>query len=241
MKRFWTTASVTGTPGAQSILLDDKPMRIPGGAALVLTTAPLAEAVAAEWQVVGAQFTLDDLPLTRLAGTAQDRVAPNPGPVAAALAEYAQSDLLCYRAEHPAELVARQEGAWQPWLDWAAETYGARLVSTTGIVHVAQDPAALARLAAAYAALDPAALAALGIAVPALGSAVLGLALAAGALDAATGFAVSNLDELFQAEQWGEDASAVARRAHVAADLALAEQYLKLTKQYLSLDNGNPL
>lgn len=230
MKRFWATASAIDTPGGYAILLDAKPMRIPGGAALVLTTAPLAEAVAAEWQEAGAQFTLDDLPLTRLAGTAQDRVAPNPGPVAAALAEYAQSDLLCYRAEHPAELAARQSREWQPWLDWAAETHGARLIATNGIVHVAQDADALARVARAYAALDPAALAALGIAVPALGSAVLGLALAAGALNAARAFEVSNQDELFQVEKWGEDAAAAARRAHVAADLAFAERFLRLTR-----------
>ncbi len=234
MKRFWTTASVTGTPGAQTIVLDNKPMRIPGGAALVLTTPALADAVAAEWQGAGSTFILDDLPLTRLAGTAQDRVAPNPAPVAAALAEYAQSDLLCYRATHPADLAARQAVAWQPWLDWAHATHGARLLVTEGIVHVAQDPEALARVAGAYAALDPAALAALGIAVPAMGSAVLGLAFAAGALDATTAFSVSSLDELFQVEKWGEDASATVRRGHVAADLALAERFLRLTRSVLT-------
>ena len=234
MKRFWTAATVTDMPGGYAILLDGKPMRIPGGPALLLTTPALADAVAAEWQAAGGAagetFTLDDLPLTRLAGTAQDRVAPNPGPVAAALAEYAQSDVLCYRATHPAELASRQARYWQPWLDWAHATHGARLEPTEGIVHFAQDPRALALLAAAYAALDTAALAALGIAVPAMGSAVLGLALAAGALDAATAFEVSGLDELFQAEQWGEDASAAVRRQHVAADLALAERFLRLTR-----------
>ena len=234
MKRFWTTATVTDMSDGFAILLDNKPMRIPGGPALLLTTPALANAVAAEWQAAGGApgetFTLDDLPLTRLAGTAQDRVAPNPGPVAAALAEYAQSDLLCYRVDHPAALASRQVRYWQPWLDWAADTHGARLDPTKGIVHRAQDPAALARLAAAYAALDSAALAALGIAVPAMGSAVLGLALAAGALDAATAFEVSSLDELFQAEQWGEDTAAAARRAHVASDLALAERFVRLTR-----------
>jgi len=234
MKRFWTTATVTDMPGGAAILLDGKPMRVPGGPALLLTAPALADAVAAEWQAAGGAaggtFTLDDLPLTRLAGTAQDRVAPNPGSVASALAEYAQSDLLCYRATHPAALASRQGQYWQPWLDWAAVTHGARLEPTEGIIHRAQDPAALAQLAAAYAALDPAALAALGIAVPAMGSAVLGLAMAAGELDAVTAFEVSSLDELFQVEQWGEDSSAVVRRAHVAADLALAERFLRLTR-----------
>ena len=73
-------------------------------------------------------------------------------------------------------------------------------------------------------------LAALGIAVPALGSLVLGLALAEGRLDGAAAHALGALDELFQAEQWGEDAEAAARRAAIAADIALAARFIALTK-----------
>ena len=230
MKRFWTHAAAVPDGATWAIELDNKPLRIPGGGTpLRMASHPLAMAIAAEWHGAGATLTMDDLPLTRLAGTAQDRIAPDPAPVAAAMAVYAQSDVLCYRASHPAELVARQDAQWQPWLDWSAERYGARLLPAEGIVHRPQPPDALARLAAAYAALSPDSLAALGIAVPALGSAVLGLALQAGALGAEAAFAVAHLDELFQAEQWGEDASALVRRRHVLHDLALAERYLRLT------------
>ena len=64
-------------------------------------------------------------------------------------------------------------------------------------------------------------LAGLGIAVPALGSLVLGLALAAGEMDAETAYPLGALDELFQAEQWGDDYEAVDRRAeHVGGHRA---------------------
>ena len=230
MKRVWIEAKAVPEGAVWKIELDGKPLRIPGaGTPLRMANPALAQAVAAEWHGAGDTLTMDDLPLTRLAGTAQDRIAPDPAPVAAAMAVYAQSDVLCYRAIHPAELASRQEARWQPWLDWAADRYGARLVPAEGIVHRPQHPEALARLAAAYAALSPDALAALGIAVPALGSAVLGLALQTGALTAEDAFAVAHLDELFQSEQWGEDAAATIRRRHVLADLALAERYLRLT------------
>jgi chaperone required for assembly of F1-ATPase len=150
--------------------------------------------------------------------------------VALELARYAETDLLCYRAEHPAELVRRQQTAWDPWLDWADRSYGARLRVTAGIVHVAQEPAALAALAGAVAALDVPTLAALGIAVPLLGSLVLGLALADGAVDAEQAHATSLLDEHFQEEQWGQDADAIARRRRVAMDLALAARFLALAR-----------
>ena len=62
------------------------------------------------------------------------------------------------------------------------------------------------------------------------GHAVLGLALAEGALDAAEAHRVAGLDEAFQVEKWGEDAEAAARRQNVAADVALAERFIRLSR-----------
>ena len=235
MKRFWDQAAVTETDAGLAVLLDGKPMRIPGGSPLVLQGRALADAIAAEWQAAGTakggDMTMDDVPLTRLAGTAQDRIAPDPAPVATALAKYAETDLLCYRATHPVPLVVRQAREWQPWLDWLEAEHGARLEPTEGIVFRPQDPAALARIHDAFAWRSPAALAALGIAVPVLGSAVLGLALADGALDGARAHTLAALDELYEVEAWGEDAEGQRRRDAVAADVLLAERFLRLADQ----------
>jgi chaperone required for assembly of F1-ATPase len=194
----------------------------------------LAEAIAAEWRSAGGakggEMSFADTPLTRLAGTAQQRIAPDPAPTVDAVARYGEHDLLCYRAATPADLVRRQVRAWQPWLDWAALTYDAPLRVTTGIAPIRQHHDSVAALRRAVAALDVEALAALGMAVPALGSLVLGLALTEGKLDAPAAHALGALDELFQAEQWGEDAEAAARREAVAADIALAARFISLTK-----------
>ena len=234
MKRFWTTAHAEPGPAGFTILLDGKPMHVPGGAALVVPGAAMAAAIAAEWQEAGGakggEMTLDMVPLTRLAGTAQERIAPDPAPVAEALARYAETDLLCYRADHPLPLVLRQAREWQPWLDWLETAHGARLQPTAGVMHVAQDRAALAAVHKAVAAHPPAVLAALGVAVPALGSVVLGLALADGALHAPEAHALAHLDALFQAEQWGIDAEAAHSRERAAADVALAERFIALAR-----------
>jgi chaperone required for assembly of F1-ATPase len=171
-----------------------------------------------------------DTPLTRLAGTAQDRIAPDPAPVIDAIARYGQSDLLCYRADTPPALVQRQTEHWQPWLDWAALHHDAHLKVTSGVMYVRQDPQAIAALRAAVARNDAPVLAALGVAVPALGSVVLGLALADGRLTAEEAHRIAALDELFQAEFWGEDADAAARRAQVAADIAVAARFMELAR-----------
>ncbi len=112
-------------------------MHLPGGGVLRVVAEPLAHAIAEEWQAAGGgkggEMSFADTPLTRLAGTAQQRIAPDPGPTIDAIARYAESDLLCYRAEAPEALVRRQARAWQPWLDWAALTYDAPLRVSTGV------------------------------------------------------------------------------------------------------------
>ncbi|HTZ69398.1 MAG TPA: ATP12 family protein, partial [Acetobacteraceae bacterium] len=146
-----------------------------------------------------------------------------------ALARFAESDALCYRAEHPEALVIRQHHAWQPWLDWAAATYGARLLVTRGIMPVEQPAESVASLRQAVGALDAAQLAGLGIIVPALGSLVLGLAIASGALGADQAFDLAVLDEVFQESLWGTDEAALARRAALRAEVATAANFMALS------------
>jgi chaperone required for assembly of F1-ATPase len=234
MKRFWDTATVAGSEGRFTVALDSRPVRLPGGTPLAVASLPLAEAIAAEWNAAGGgardnPFTPEDVPLTRLVGTAEERIAPDPAPTVAALARYAETDLLCYRADDP-RLADRQAAAWDPLLDWAALTLDAPLRVTTGVMPVPQPPQALSALSRAVAAHPPVEIAALGVAVPALGSLVLGLALAAGRLDPAAAHDLAILDERFQEEFWGLDAEAAARRARVAAEVALAARLIALAR-----------
>lgn len=230
MTRFWQKATaVPGTEGF-AVELDGKPVRLPGGARLLVDSEALAQAVAAEWSLAGEEFSLEEMRLTRLAGTAQERIAPNAEAVAVALARYAESDLLCYHASTPAELARRQRLAWQPWIDWAERRFGARLIITTGVRHVVQDTTSLAVLAAAVAACDAPTLAGLGVLVPALGSLVLGLAVVDEAVSPGQAFQVSILDEIFQADLWGDDPEAMARRAEIDIDIATAARFVQLAR-----------
>ena len=214
--------------------LDGKPIRLPDGPVLLVVSAKLAHAIADEWQAAGGakggEMTFADTPLTRIAGTAEARIAPDPLPTIDALALYGESDLLCYRAEAPEPLARRQARGWQPWLDWAALTFDARLKTTTGIGFVRQDPGSLRALRQALTRYDPVTLAALGVAIPALGSLVLGLAMAERQLDAKTAYEIGAIDELFQVEYWGEDPEATARRAAIAADIAIAGRLMELMR-----------
>jgi chaperone required for assembly of F1-ATPase len=61
MKRFWSTTRVTAHDGAFAVLLDARPLKLPGGGALSVPFEPLAEAIAAEWAAAPERFTPDDL------------------------------------------------------------------------------------------------------------------------------------------------------------------------------------
>lgn len=224
MKRFWKTVSIVD--GA--IELDGRPVRTPARAALTLPTPQLAEAVAEEWRSVGEELDPRAMPLTGLANAAIDQIAPNPAPFAADLARYGESDLLCYRAELPEPLVERQAAHWDPLLDWARTRYDVHFETTAGIMHRPQPPATIARLQEVVAALDPFRLGALSPLVTISGSLVAALALLEGAADQETVWRAAQLDEDWQAEQWGEDELATRARDVRRADFDAAARFLRL-------------
>lgn len=228
MKRFYKSASADRAPDGWVVLLDGRPVRTPARAPLTLPSAALAEAVAAEWQAQDREVRPDSMPLTQLAATAVDRIAPRPEPVVQALVRYVDTDLLCYRVSDPPELVRRQRAAWQPLLDWTAERFGVSLLVTESVTPLAHPPAVVEALRRPVAGLAPLPLAALQLAVGSAGSLVVGLAVAEGRLTAEQAWQVALVDEFYNVERWGDDPASAASRANVRADLEAAARLLRL-------------
>jgi chaperone required for assembly of F1-ATPase len=233
MKRFYKDASASAAAdGNYTVLLDGKAVKTPTRAMLTLPNLTLADAVAEEWRAQGKELKTESMPLTRLAFAAIDVVTPEREQIARQILKYARSDLLSYRAENPPELVARQAHAWDPLLDWAAETYGARLKVGSGIRHVRQPAEAIAALEEAIARYDEFQLAALHTASTITGSLILALALAEEEATAEEAFAAATLDETFQAEKWGIDAEAEQRRQRLLSELSATERFLRLLEAF---------
>jgi chaperone required for assembly of F1-ATPase len=226
MKRFYKTVEAADDG---RILLDGRPVRTPARAVLALPNAALAAAVAEEWAAQDDSIDPRRMPLTGFANAAIDRIAPDPAAFAAGLARYAETDLLCYRADGPAPLIARQAAAWDPLLDWARERHDAALQVTAGILPTAQPADAVARLRAATARYSPFILAGLSALVTISGSLVLALALAEGRITRDEAWAAAELDEIWQAEQWGEDALATASRDARRAEFSAAARFVALS------------
>ena len=213
MKRFYKeAAAVPADGGGYGITLDGRPVRTPARAPLVLPNARLAEAVVQEWAGQGEEIDPASMPTTGFANAAIDRIAPDPATFAAGIARYGESDLLCYRVDAPPDLAARQAAQWQPLLDWARARFGVDFAVTCGIAHVAQPTLTLDTLRGAVQTHDPFTLAALSTLVSLSGSLVIGLAAVERAFPLRALWQAAELDELFQAEHWGDDDEALARR-----------------------------
>lgn len=229
-KRFYKSAAIAPHEGGYAVLLDGRVIRTPLKRILALPSEALAVAVAEEWRCQREVIDPASMPLTRIANSAIDAVAEEMEAVAADIAAFAGSDLICYRADAPDGLAERQGAAWNPILAWAEDMLGLRLMLGAGVMPVEQ-PAELRRsIHAAVSGESPLRLAAIHVVTTLTGSALLALALARGQIAPETAWAAAHIDEDWQIEQWGPDAEAAERRAFRSREFEAACRILALAK-----------
>lgn len=229
-KRFWTEATPVSVEGGFRVQLDGRPVKTPAKAALIVPTLGLAEQIAAEWDAQEKKIDPATMPFTRSANAAIDKVTIQHAEVADMVADYGDSDLLCYRADSPRELCDRQAAAWDPLLDWADQTLNARLEPRTGVIHVAQDPRAIANLRRIVHGFNAFELTAIHDLVGMSGSLIIGLAAAHGHESPEALWEKSRVDERWQAEQWGDDDEALEVEAKKKNEFQHAVNLFELVK-----------
>ena len=129
------------------------------------------------------------------------------------LLAYAETDTLCYRADPDEALFERQWAIWEPLLAAAEARYDIHFERVSGIIHRPQPEATLARLARVMSAMDNFQLAALRNLASLAASLVLGLEALDPGADIEAIWDAANLEEDWQAELWGKEYEAQAKRA----------------------------
>ncbi len=229
-KRFWKLAKAEACEGGFTVLLDARSVKTPAKADLIVPTLAMAEAIAMEWDAQDDVLDPGTMPVTRGANAAIDKVRTQRSEVVALLAEYGDSDLLCYRAVGPEGLIKKQTQNWDPMLDWAANTLGARLFVGQGVMHVPQTRDALSKLEAELAVFDDFALAAAHDLISLSGSLVLALAVTRDAISVDDAWLLSRIDEHWQIAEWGEDEEAAATEATKRAAFFDAARFYQLSR-----------
>lgn len=208
MKRFYQDAAAVAVENGFGVALDDRNIRTPAKAALVVPTRSLADVIAEEWGAQEDEIDPATMPVMKFASTAIDRIHPQRARVADDLAAYAQTDLICYRADQPVDLVQLQEASWQPLLAWCNKHYGSSLRATQGVIPIEQDDETLTALSVVVHGFDDFALSALHGLTTTSGSLVIGLAVLAGRMSAGEAADASQVDDAYQSEKWGYDKDA---------------------------------
>jgi chaperone required for assembly of F1-ATPase len=229
-KRFYKAAGVVQRGGQFHVVLDGRPIRTPKKNTVMVPSRALGEAIAAEWDAQAAQIDPATMPLTRYANTILDGIVGREAEIRTDIAKYAGTDLLCYRADSPQELVDAQAARWDPLLAWARADLKMPLVATEGMMPVAQQADTLARAEAALADLDAFRLAAMHTMTTLMGSVVLALGVLKGRLIAQEAWGAAHVDEDWQIRKWGEDAEAAARRQRRWEEMQAAERMLRLLR-----------
>jgi chaperone required for assembly of F1-ATPase len=227
-KRFYKSAEAVREGQGFAVMLDGRPVRTPAKNMLVVPAEGLALAISEEWNAQSEVIDPATMPLTRLVNSAIDGVAREPDAIRAEIVKYAGSDLLCYRAEEPDKLVARQSAAWDPVVDWAGDVLGARFVLARGIVFTAQPEDTLAAIGPRLAHLDIFRLAAANVVTTLTGSALLAFALLEGRVSAEEAWSAAHVDEDWNIELWGADEEATERRARRYEEMQAAARVITL-------------
>ncbi|MGV6905401.1 MULTISPECIES: ATP12 family chaperone protein [unclassified Brucella] len=226
-KRFYEKAEVAESEGGFAVHMDGRPVKTPARNLLLLPTRAAAQIVADEFAAQEKLIDPGKMPATRLVNTAIDGIAQDPQAVFEDILRFAGTDMLCYRADSPQELVSRQTENWDPLIDWM-ESLGARFALAEGVMHVEQPREAIAAFSVHMAGFkDPLALAALHTMTTLMGSAIIALAVAKGEISAEKGWAIAHIDEDWTIEHWGSDAEAIERRKNREIEMMVAARLLE--------------
>lgn len=231
MKRFYKIAEAGTAPGGYVIRLDGKPVKSVMQHSLIFTSKDLADAIAAEWQAQEKEIIPNSMPLMQLANTMTDKSSgPDRQAMNVELLKYGASDLICYFAATPADLVARQEAVWLPLLKWLADTHGIVFERVDGIRYHNQPPESLEKLNTLLTTMNASDFTAAQAATALTGSVIIALALADGYLDAEAAHAAACVDEIYQLEKWGEDALARKRLENIRLELHAIAKFRDLIR-----------
>ena len=234
-KRFYKLVAVDAAPAkrdgdvAYRILLDGRPVRTPAKQHLAVRGRALADALAEEWQRQTKVIDPASMPLTRLVNTALDGVAGRESEVRADIVAYAGTDLVCYMAGQPPDLLERQQAAWAPVRSWIETEFGVPLRVSYSVAHVTQVPRLAPAIDAAFAGFDAMSLAALHVMTTLTGSAMLALCCARGRVTVGEAWVLAHVDEDYQASKWGDDAVARRRRDARFVEMDAAGRLLVLS------------
>lgn len=230
MKRFYEVASHQRVGEGWQVTLDGRGIKTQGGKPQIVPNEELAIALQLEWGAQEEIIDPDRFHLRDMVDYAIDVIAPHPDGVAYKLVTFADTDTLLYRADPDEPLYARQREEWEPIVTAFERREGVTMKRVSGVIHTAQDEAALEKLRARLTTLDPFSLSCLESLTSIAASLIIGMTALEPGQEADELYAAAHLEEEWQAQLWGRDEEAEDRKRKRKLDFTMAHALARLAR-----------
>ena len=220
MKKFWKTVEVSElTTNSYQILLDKKILKTPMQNDLIFTNYRISYETSLEWDINSDELDTDEMIFFGIFSTAIDRIVNDRVLYINEIMKFVDTDLICYKADKPDELVELQNKHWDPILLIIKNYIGEEIEVFTGIMPRTQNIQVHNKIKKLIHNFSNIELSILHRLTNIIGSIFISLCVIKGDILKEHICQLYFLDELWQAENWGVEEEAAKKRDKVSKEL----------------------
>ena len=220
MRKFWKTVKVKKKScNSYEILLDENVLKTPMKKKLTIQNSKIAEEIYKEWNQDKNIVDTDAMIFYGIISTFIDKISNNRTLYVNEILNFIDTDLICYRAEEPNDLVQWQSKNWDPILLKVEKYINNKIDVFKGIMPLKQNKEIkfkITKFLTKYSDLEVIALYKI---TNITGSIFLSLCILNNDIIKEKVFELSHLDELWQAENWGYEEEASNNREQINFEL----------------------
>ena len=220
MKKFWKKVSINKiSSNSFQIMLDERILQTPLKRELVLPNLNLTQQIVKEWDQVSKNINTESMIFYGLLSTSLDKIIDNRNLYIDDILDYIDTDLICYRAENPKELVELQKNKWDPVISLIEKYIGTKVRVFEGILPKKQHTTVHRKLNNLINQFNNFEISALHRITNITGSIFLSLCVLNKDISKNEFFELSCLDELWQEKNWGFDKETFQKRKKISIEL----------------------
>ena len=220
MKKFWKKVSIKKISfNSFQIMLDERILQTPLKRELILPNLNLAQEIAKEWDQDSINIKTESMIFYGLISTSLDKIIDNRNVYIDDILDYIDTDLICYRADNPKELVELQKSKWDPIILLVEKYIGTKVQVFIGVSPNKQHYTVHDGINNLIDQFDIFEISALHRITNITGSIFLSLCVLRKDISKNEVFELSFLDELWQEENWGFDKENSQKRKEISIEL----------------------
>ena len=220
MRKFWKTVKVKKkSSNSYEILLDENVLKTPMKKKITIQNSKIAEEIYKEWNQDKNIVDTDAMIFYGIISTSIDKISNNRILYVNEILNFIDTDLICYRAEEPNDLVQWQSKNWDPILLKVEKYINNKIDVFKGIMPLKQNKGIKFKITKYLTKFSDLEIIALHKITNITGSIFLSLCILNNDIIKEKVFELSHLDELWQAENWGYEEEASKNREKIKIQL----------------------